>query len=327
MVASVAFRLRGKFAALALSLLSSFAGAQTLTSVGVPEKGAGSFSVSFDYVYMDEGDVGELPPGFPAEAEFFVRGRSLNFEFDYGLTDRLALTVTLPYRSNAGWDADVPHDPSFLFNDHGDPFIDDGSYHSYWVDLGLSLRWRWRSAERLSITPFASYYTPTNDYPLYALAQPGRGQWRIDVGANVAGRLGPPRRNMYWKAGYAYSYNEKTEPTDAPALRVNRSRVMLELGWRATPRLTPYVVVTDTTTHDGLGIPDFLPGLLVSDFWYYHDQLFRWEQTAWTLGTAFTLNDQMALSFAYGETQDLDFGFYQDPSFSMAFSYAFYPDR
>lgn len=304
-------------ALLVLAVVGAAADAQTQTRVGVPGRGAGAFSVGFDYI-----EVEELDSEFISGELVDITYRSLNFEFDYGLTDRLALTVTLPLQSNRAVSFLFPHDPDLLIDDHGQEFLDDGEYHTYWADLGLSLRWQWRSTERLTLTPFVSYYTPSNDYPIYALSQPGRGLWRVDAGLNTAGRLGAPQLNLYWKAGYAYSYNEETRPADAPVERVNRSRLTLEVGWRATPRLTPYIAFMDTRSYDGVQIPEFVAPF-VSDQWYYHDQLFPWEQSAWTIGTSYQLSDQVGLSFAYGASDDVEFGFVQEPALSVGFIHGF----
>lgn len=303
----------------------STAPAQTLTRVSVPGRGAGSFSVSLDYFRAEEVEVGDLSPLLGdmdlTGREFYIHTRAAFFEFDYGLTDKLALTASLPLKSSRAYSSDFPHDPGLLVDDHGEEFIDDGDYHTFWADLGVSLRWLARATDRYALSPFVSYYTPSNDYPIYALAQPGRGQWRVDVGLNSEGRLGPPRANLYWRAGYAYSYTEKVEPADAPAQRVNRSRLTLELGWLATPRLSPYVVYTDTWSHGGLGVLEFT-GIFVSDQWYYHDQLFPWEQSGWTVGTGYALSDRFGLSFGYGRSLDVDFGFFHEPALSAGFTYA-----
>lgn len=302
---------------LILAAASSAADAQTQTNVGVPGRGAGFVSMSIDYVTSTD-----LEAGVVSGELVDMTLRSLSLEFDYGLTERLALTTTLPLQSNRAFSTLWQHNPAVLIDDHGEEFLDTGEYHTFWADLGLSLRWQWRSSERLALAPFASYYTPSNDYPIYALSQPGRGQWRFDVGLNASGRLGPPRLNLYWKAGYAYSHTEKTRPADAPARRVNRSRLMLEMGWRATPRITPYVALVDTWSHNGVPVLEF-SGIFVSDQWYYHDQLLPWEQTAWTIGAGYAISDQIGLSFAYGGSDDVEFGFYQEPAVSFGFTYGF----
>jgi len=285
--------------------------AQTQSNVQVPGRGAGSIGITYQQIEISERDLIVVRENFGE-----VTLRALYFELDYGVTDRLAVMLTLPLKSNR-YVGDYPHDPTLLANDHGEVLLDDGDYHTNWGDFGVDFRWLWRSADSFALTPFMGYYTPSNDYPLFTETQAGRGQWRVDVGLNAAGRLGPPARNLYWQTGYAYSYVEKTEPTDAPARRVNQSHLSLEFGWGATPRFMPYVTLTYNTAHDGLELPEFT-GLFVSDQFYYHDQLLPWEQTTWALGMRFSLNDQVGLNLSYGRSSDVEFGHFYEPAVTLA---------
>ena len=289
---------------------------QTLRSVGVPGRGAGSVGVTLQYVEMTERELIVVREKFGK-----VTSRSAYFEFDYGLTDRMALTATLPLKS-IRYAGPYPHDPSLLRNDHGEILLDDGAFHTNWGDLGLSLRWLWRNRPLYALTPFVSYYTPSNDYPLYTETQAGRGQWRVDAGMNAMGSLGPPRLNMYWRAGYAYSYLEKVRPTDAPSRRVNRSTLSLELGWQATPLWTTYLVVNDSRTHNGLYLPEFIDPF-VSDQFYHHDQLLPWEQTTWSLGAGYTLSDRIGMTMSYGRSGSVEFGHFYQPAISVGLEYGF----
>jgi hypothetical protein len=301
---------------LILLVVGAVASAQEQGRAGVPGRGAGSFAVILDQVTITEADVGILRENIGR-----ITSRALRFELDYGVTDRLAVTASLPLSSNR-YVGNNPHVPAWLVDDHGEEMIDDGDFHTYWADFGLGLRWSWRSTDRLALTPFVGYYTPSSDYPIYAYSQPGRGQSRIDAGLNASGRIGPPRRNLHWKAGYAYSFTEETRPADAPARRVNRSRLTLEMTWRATPLISPYFVVTDTWSHDGLDVLEF-SGIFVSDQWYYHDQLFPWEQTTWTVGVGYQLSDRLGLSLGYGRSDEVEFGFFHEPAVSIGLNYSF----
>jgi hypothetical protein len=294
--------------------------AQTESRVDVPGRGGSSFAVTYQQIKITERELVVLRENFGE-----ITLRSAYFEFDRGLTDRLALTVTLPLKSNR-YVGDKPHDPTLLRNDHGEQLLDDGRFHTNFGDLGVNLRWLWRSTGRTAITPFVGFYTPSNDYPLYTETQAGRGQWRLDLGFNAAGRLGPPRLNLQWQAGYAYSFMEETRPSDAPARRVNSSQVTLELGWRATPRLMPYVTVGYYTTHHGLQLTEFVDPF-VSDQFYYHDQLLPWEQTTWAAGTRYSLSDRVGLYFSFGRSAHVEFGHFYEPAFSFGFNRSLPPHR
>jgi len=306
-------------ALLVLTAFASTAIAQTQTNAGVPGRGAGSFSVTAEHVTVSEGDIGFFR-GHVGEVTY----RALYLEFDYGLTDRLALTASLPTLSSNRYVGDDPHRTDWLIDDHGEELLDDGNYHTYWTDMGLSLRWAWRSTERFALTPFVGYYAPIRDYPLYGFSQPAPGQWRLDAGLNASGRIGAARRNMYWKAGFAYSYMDETRPTDAAARRVNRSRMTFELGWRITPRVSPYFLLLQTWAYNGYDITDFNPqGIFVSDEWYYHDQLAPWEQTYWAVGAGYQISDELGLSFGYGRTSKVEVGFFREPAVTFGVTYGF----
>lgn len=303
---------------LTLALLLACTGlqAQTQTSVGVPGQGNGSASITLQYINITEREL-----GFVREEFGRMTLRSAYLELDYGLTDRLALTLTLPFKSNR-YTGDDPHDPRLLDNDHGERFLDDGRFHSSFGDMGVNLRWLWRDSP-VAITPFLGYYWPSRDYPLFTETQAGTAQWRLDVGVNAGGRLGRPQLNLFWQAGYAFSLMEKTRPDDAPARRVNRSRVSLEIGWMATPRFTTRLALSYQKPHGALRFPDEFTGILVNDQWYYHDQLLAWEQSTWALGASYRLSDRLTLSASYGQTLKITFGHAYDPAVTFGLSRSF----
>jgi hypothetical protein len=307
-------------AALSFAAVVTSAAAQTQTKVQVPGRGAASIGVTYQQIEISERELIVLRENFGK-----VTLRSLYFDFDYGLTDRLAMTLTLPLKSNR-YVGTLPHDPRLLAYDHGEQFLDNGDYHTNWGDFGVDFRWQWRTNDRIAITPFVGYYTPSNDYPLFTETQAGRAQWHVDVGVNMAGRLGPPARNLYWQAGYAFAYVEKTKPTDAPARRVNRSEASFEVGWAATPRLQPYLTLAYYTAHGGLELPEFT-GLFVSDQFYYHDQLLPWEQKTWAVGARYELSSQIGLAMSYGRSGDVEFGHFYEPAVTFAFSRSLEPRR
>ncbi|MGH8029473.1 MAG: hypothetical protein ACREO3_06020 [Arenimonas sp.] len=202
--------------------------AQTQTSAGVPGRGEGVVGATFVYARISERTVPEIAGGGLAEfGEVTLRTAWLHA--DYGLTDRLAISAWVPFKSNR-YSGNFPHDPRVDLDDnHGEDFLDDGRYHGSWGDWGVGLRWQWL-AEPVVITPLVSFHHPMRDYPLYTETQAGTGQWRLDVGANFAGRFPRRLRNLTWEAGYAYSYMERTEPDDAPARRVNHGVLSLGLA-------------------------------------------------------------------------------------------------
>lgn len=293
----------------ALAVLGTFAGAagaQTMTSVGVPARGHGALAVTLQGVEIRERSVPRVFGGGSQDFGQILR-RTLLFEFDYGLTDRLALNLVLPYRSNR-YRGDFPHDPRELIDDRGQPFLDDGEYHANWGDFGASLRWQWL-AEPLAVTPFVGISVPTHDYPLFTETQAGTRQWQVDAGVNAGGRFG--RSNVYWQGGYAYSYMEKTRPRGFRARRVNHGTWSAELGWIASPTLTLRANFSHRDTYNGLEFPDEFsppPDTTRDELYYFHDQLFKWKGTTASVGTQWRLSDRYVLSLDYGRTVDNAWG-------------------
>jgi hypothetical protein len=292
--------------------------AQTQTEVGVPGRGRGWFSTTLQYGTIHERTAPSIAGG-GLEEFGKITLRSVLLELDYGLSDRLAVNVLLPYRSNR-YEGDFPHDPRLLENDHGQRFLDDGHYHSEWADWGVGLRYQ-ALLEPLVITPFVSFYAPTHEYPYYTETQAGSLQWRLDLGLNAGDRFG--RSNVYWEAGYAYSYMEATKPEGFPERRVNHGTLHVELGWLATPELTARTVVTYLHTYNGLTFTDDFNPPFTDDLFYYHDRLFKWGGTFASVGVDYRINDIWSVSADFGRTVQLDWGNKIDHAYSLALTCIF----
>jgi hypothetical protein len=279
--------------------------AQTQTSIGVPLQGHGSVAIVF---YQAQAHRRVLPDAFGGGLveQGDVTQRSATLTFDYGLTDRLALDVTLPFKSNR-YVGSTPHDPSRLVDDHGEHLIDDGRYHGGWADAGVGLRWLWRT-EPVVVTPFVSLYFPTSDYPIFTAAARGTGQRRLDLGVNVGGRFRGALRNLTWQAGYAYSYMEKTRPANSPDHRVNHSIASVQLGYAFSPQWSTSLGWRYRKTHGALSMPEDFNFPLTDDLFYHHDQLFGLEQGIVEAGAAYQWNDRYTLFASVGRTNHVAFG-------------------
>jgi hypothetical protein len=307
--------------ALAGLLVAAPACAQTQLAAGVPAAGHGSMALTFQHSTIRRRTVPEL---FGGGLEEFgeITLRSAWLELDYGLTDRVALTAWLPFKSNR-YRGDRPHDPFADLDDpHGERFLDDGDFHSGWGDAGVGVRWRWR-ASPVAIVPFASFHVPVRDYPLYTETQAGTGQWRLDVGVNAGGRFPGRARNVYWQAGYAYSYLQRTDPDDAPARRVNHGVLSVEVGWLVRPDLTLRVDGSYLRTYNGLKFPDEFVLPPRGDQFYYHDRLFEWEAATASVGVVKRFGERYAVSASYGRTVRLVWGHEYDRSWSVGISRSF----
>jgi hypothetical protein len=314
-------RWRRAVVSIALASLALPAAAQTQTAAGVPAKGEGTVALSVQYAKINQRTVPDL---FGGGLENFgeITLRSAWLEFDYGLTDRLAVSAWLPFKSNR-YSGHFPHDPIHdLDDDHGERFLDDGDFHSSWGDAGVGLRWLWK-AKPVAIVPFASFHFPVRDYPLFTETQAGTGQWRFDVGVNAGGRFAGRLRNAWWRAGYAHSFMERTEPDDAPARRVNHGTVSVELGYWLSPSVAVRADYSYKRTFHGLKFPEGFVLPPRGDQFYKHDQLFEWESATASLGADWRLGSRTVLSAGWGRTVDLEWGHKYRSAFSLGISRSF----
>ena len=232
-------------AVLALAAFASPALAQN-ADAWVPAKGHGTMSIAYQHLFVRYHTFADGTKDVPGT----IRNRDLFFDFDYGVTDRLALTVGAAYKSDKYEFRKGSHDPGTLDDDHGQQFIDDGRYHGSWQDWSIALRYQWLDKPFL-VTPFIAYGRPLRDYTTFAHAAVGTGQSRLELGVNAGGRFAERWQNLYWQAGFSYAFMEK-----AGNRRVNHSTLNLELGYFLSPRLSLRGVVVAQKTHNGLNFPD-----------------------------------------------------------------------
>lgn len=277
-------------AAILLTALMPFATAQAQSSdAWVPGRGHGSVSVAYQHLYVEWHTLSDGTKGKPG----VITNRTVFFNVDYGLTDRLALSVGLPFKSNK-FEGSGPHDPDDLDHDHGNVLLDDGRYHSGWQDLGVALRYQWRN-EPWAITPSLTYGAPTHDYTTFAHAAPGTGLWRLEAGIAVVRRFAPPLQNLYFQGYYGYAFMEEVDR------RVNHSTLNLEVGYLLTPKLSARMYLTGQKTHNGFDFPEDFPNR-TDDHFFHHDQNLRNDYVNIGAGASYQLNDRYALFGNYGHT-------------------------
>lgn len=253
------------------------------TDAWVPAKGHGSMAAAYQHLYVRYHTLSDGTRQVPGT----IRDRSVFLDLDYGLTDRIALSLGGAFKSNRY--LGMPHPP--IADDHDEQFIDDGRYHAGWADWDVGVRYQWRT-DPWAITPFVSYGVPVRDYPTYAHSAVGTGQKRLELGVGVGHRFGPPLQNLYFQGAYGYSVMEVVDHR-----RVNHSTLSLELGWFLTPRLTARLTVVGQKTHNGLEFPqDYQPGVDPEQL-FHHDQNLRNDFVNVGAGVDVAFNDH-TLGFA-----------------------------
>jgi hypothetical protein len=203
----------------------------------VPEKGEGSFSTSYNYISSS----GHFKTDGNKVAEAAAKAQSVLFDFEYGVTDKFAVSFSVPLVAARYADTNPPI--AFLrtlFNQteqaaspgtYGHQFLDDGNYHPTLQDLQFGARYNLVSRP-LVLTPFVEIVIPSHDYAYVGEAAPGRNLRELQFGINVARRLTPFLPKAYLDGQLLFGI-----PQENLHVRTNRTTLSLETGYFITRKL------------------------------------------------------------------------------------------
>lgn len=222
------------------SLLFALLVVSTASAAGqawLPERGEGTFSTSFDYVDFK----GHFRSDGSRTPEAASRSRSFLFDVEYGVTDRLAITLSLPVVSARYASNNPPSDVLLmLFNQtvqaiggqfYTHHFLDDLHYHTALQDFRLNARYSLVSSP-IAITPFIASVLPSHDYAFVGESAPGRNLKEFQFGTDVGRRLNPFLRKGYFDGQLAFAI-----PEQALNIRTTRTNVALEMGYLLNHKL------------------------------------------------------------------------------------------
>jgi hypothetical protein len=269
--------------ALAGLVLSAEAGAQA----SVPGNGHGSVGIAMQQLYVKyhlDYRGNKIDAGSITSDTVFLN-------LDYGITERLAINVSLPYVRKK-YVGHAPHNFDAFDDGHEDHVhldnIDDGHWQGGWQDVSVALRYNWRSEPWL-VTPFLSYNAPVRDYQYFGHAAIGAHQWRVEAGVDVAHRFEPPLQDLYFQGGYGYSKTQEILGIDADYSTLN-----LELGYFTSPRWTVRALATARKTHGGLDFPIDFPRR-DDELFLNHDRIQRVDYIELGAGASYQLDAQYSL--------------------------------
>ena len=217
-------------ALIAVQLLPASAAAQAFT----PPPQVGSFTLSWQWV----DNTGHIL----TDGTLFPRGQSVTTsllaEVDYGLTERFAATVAVPFVF-ARYTGGLP------------PFsgLERDScrcWHQSFQDFSVAGRYRFGD-EFWAVTPSARLIIPSHNYPYQGEAVVGAKLNQFLVGINGAWRfVALPKASV--QAGYTFAMVEK--PIED--LRPNRSNVAMTFGYGLTRSLYVHGGALYQQIHSGL---------------------------------------------------------------------------
>ena len=191
----------------------------------VPARGEGSVSVTYQNYY--------------ATGHFDVRGnknkngathaKTLVTEVDYGITDTLGLTISLPFIASK-----YTGPPVYFVGGHATfpgP-LDDRTYHTAFQDVRVEIR-RAFWAGPLAVTPFIGGSVPSHEYETHGEAVAGRHRRELLLGASAGADLDRLLRRTYGHVRYSLASAERDN--GFPSLKSN---IDVETGHALTSRVT-----------------------------------------------------------------------------------------
>ena len=220
----------------------------------VPSKGEGSVSVLFQDLFVKDHffDRGQRVD------RGAIRSNSLLADVTYGVTDRFALTVGVPF-IRARYTGPAPHPTA----------QDDGRAHTGLQDFRFAVRYNLVDGP-FTITPFVGAKLPTHDYEYFAHASFGPRVRELEIGTYVGRVLNPILPNAFIQARYSYSFAQKIVGIDH-----DRSNLDIEFGYFLTPTVRVFTLGTGHKTHGGVGVPDAGWKAMPPEIGPHHDRVGR----------------------------------------------------
>jgi hypothetical protein len=229
----------------------------------LPPKGEATVTlgISRDFANQHTDDNGNnltIPTG---EGWGSMTWNDLRSVLGYGITDRLAVRVSLPFVISK-YEGQVAHPPI-----PGHVNEDDGNWHSTFGDFQLQARFK-ATRGSLVVTPLLAFGVPSHSYEYYAHATAGLGLKAGQVGVILGRLLDPWLDNAYVQARYTLTMPEKVL-----GIRHDSSNVTFDVGYFVTSALTVNLFGEWQKTHGGWRVIDVPPPGTPN--FLYHDQLLR----------------------------------------------------
>ena len=270
--------------AVALLLGILLSSATAFSQAWTPLKGHGSAGVTYEFIEF-RGHYDSAGNRYPI---YGSRTQSATLEFEYGLSDRLALDVRLPYVASRYTDRTPPNAPDDLRQLLADAvqqakparkprFLDDGTYNATFQDFRVGARYKLLDRSFV-LTPFVSFTIPSHHYDSIGESSPGRDLKEFQTGVNVGRNLGPIAPRIYVQGQYAYSAVQRFLN-----LSTNHSDAQLAVSYLIRNNLSARAVGSWGQVHGGL---PFEEALLTAEGNLQHEKLLK--ATYWHLGGGFT---------------------------------------
>jgi hypothetical protein len=245
----------------------------------------------------------QVPPTGLQVSDFGrLRTQGVYFDVAYSVTDKLGLTISIPYLAPK-YDAPAEETSTYFSAHHfpdGSVPLDDGRYHGFFQELAFRARYN-VAMHPFLITPFVQYNQPSNGYPTFSHAIVGRNVNSIAFGSYFGKTLGGFLSNAYVQGDYAFAFDEKV-------LDISRHRSQFEgeVGYFITPEVRAFTTFSAQITHGGLDGPQEigLPFYTNPQF-VHHSQITRDNYADIAFGAQYSISNRMDV---YGLVQHMIIG-------------------
>jgi hypothetical protein len=215
-----------------------------------------------------------------------VDSHNVMLDVTYGLTDKFALDVSLPYIS-ARYEGSYRHPGSVL---------DDGSFHGTLQDFRANVRYALVTGG-VAITPFVDVIVPSHRYDYWGHAAPGRRLAELQLGTYVGRVVTRGLPGAFVQARYSYGFSQ--EPL---GIYHDRSNLDGEVGYFINPRVRVFVLTSTQYTHGGIALTRDFPNDLTRLEFLHHDQLARADLVDVGAGAQFSLTRRLDVFGSYAKT-------------------------
>ena len=236
----------------------------------VPPPGEGTVSVTYQNYYV----LGHFDVQGRENVNGATHAKAMIAEVDVGLTETVALTVTLPYIATKYTGPD-----EYLvggIHTHPGP-LDDRRYHATFQDLRVEAR-RVCWVGPVAVAPLAALSIPTHDYQTQGEAVAGRHRRELQVGATAGADLNRVLPRTYVHGRYAITMAERLQ-----GLSSLKSNLDIEGGFDLSSMVGLRGLASWQFRHKGPSVPE-----LAAHDWLGHDRFIV--SSAFNVGGAMTLS-------------------------------------
>lgn len=266
-----AIRMGGSAALLSVLLAAETPSAQAV----VPAKGEASMAVLFTNALSTKHYLPAI-----ALDRGHIDSNTVLVDFTYGLSDRLAISASLPFVATR-YRGTNPH----RLQSNQMVALDDGSWHTTTQDFRLGVRYN--LIERaVIVTPFIGSVTPSNGYDFFAHASPGRATNELLAGMAVARVFA--ERGVFVQGRYGFGVGERVV-----GFRPRHSEGQIEVGYFLTPSVRLLGLVSGRYGHNGIDITTQSRATLPWDQYFNHDRIAREHGLSGGGGISVTVRDSV----------------------------------